>query len=250
MFIRICTLSAALVMAGCSAIELYQKNASATQAAATAINATVAAVIEGADAERDALEATVAALYAEATRAAQALADVQATADAALASATPDPLAAGAASDAIFSAAEITVYGQAPVDSERLNTIAALAFDGEGRLLVGTRAGEIYRLVDADGDGIAERNQLVFQDDKDEIGQVSGLVIQDGALLLIHDGRLHSLADGDGDGFYESAALLSSALPLNQNPLRANNSLARSPDGALFTADVNTGEILRIELRE
>lgn len=249
MLIRICSLSAALVMAGCSAIQLYQESAGATQEAATAINATVAAVIEGASAQQDALEATVAALYAEATRAAQSLADIQATAAAALASATPDPLADGGAADAGFSAAEISVYGQAPVDSERLNTIAALAFDGDGRLLVGTRAGEIYRLVDGDGDGIAEQIQLIFQDDKDEIGQVSGLLIQGGALLLIHDGRLHKLADDDGDGFYESAALLSSALPPNQNPLRANNSLARAPDGALFTADVNTGEILRIELR-
>ena len=90
---------------------------------------------------------------------------------------------------------------------------------------------------------------MVFQDANDAIGQVSGLLHHGGALLLIHDGWLHSLTDGDGDGIYETAALLSAELPLNQNPLRANNSLERSPDGALFTADVNTGEILRIALR-
>ena len=246
MLFRMCMLSAALVLAGCSAIQLYQENTGATQAAATAINATVAAVIEDASDQQDALEATVAALYAASTRAAQSLGVAQATADAALATATPDPLAPALAADAGFSAAEISVFGQAPVDSERLNTIAALAFDGEGQLLVGMRAGEIYRLVDADGDGIAEGNQLVFQDESDAIGQVSGLLMVGGALLLVHDGRLHSLVDGDGDGFYERAALLSSALPPNQNPLRANNSLARSPDGALFTADVLSGTIFRI----
>ena len=146
MLIRICLWCAALVLAACSAIELYQQNSSGTQAAASAVDATVAAVIDSASAQQDALEATVAALRTEATRAAQSLADVQATADAAFATATPDPHAARQTSEAIFSAAEITIYGQVPVDSERLNTIAALAFDGDGQLLAATRAGEIYRL--------------------------------------------------------------------------------------------------------
>ena len=162
----------------------------------------------------------------------------------------PDPRADEQTADSTFNAAEIHVYGQVPVDSERLNTIAALAFDGDGQLLVGTRAGEIYRLVDGDDDGAAELNQLVFQDVNDEIGQVSALLLQGNSLLLINDGQLHSLEDSDADGIFDSVTLLSSGLPQNQNPLRANNSMARSADGRLFTADLNTGEILRIDLRE
>ena len=146
--------------------------------------------------------------------------------------------------------ADAVVYARIPIDSDRLNSISALAFDSAGQLLVSTRAGEIYRLRDPDEAGALASPELIFADDFDQIGQVSGLLARGEALLLVNDGALSQLGDFDGDGRYESVAQLSTALPAGQSPLQADNSLVQAPDGRLFSADIASGEILQIVLRE
>lgn len=237
----------ALTAAGCSALELYQGNASATARAEAAISAatddpTIAA-LEGA---LTAAQATQESLITGATESSAVISALEAT-----------PTSAPAATDLALplpASAETTVYGSVPIDSDRLNTIAALAFDADGRLLVATRAGEIYALPDSDGDGVADETRLIFADDAQELSQVAGLIIRGGALILINGQRLSLLrdsdGDGDGDGVYETVTHLSGKLPADQSPLRASNGIVESPDGRLFTADINSGEILRIVLRE
>lgn len=233
----------ALTAAGCSALELYQGNASATAGAGAAITAatddpTIAA-LEGA---LTAAQATQESLITGATESSAVISALEAT-----------PTSAPAATDLappLPASAETTVYGSVPIDSDRLNTIAALAFDADGRLLVATRAGEIYVLPDSDGDGVADETRLIFADDAQELSQVAGLIIRGGALILINGQRLSLLRDSDGDGVYETVTHLSGELPAEQSPLQASNGIVESPDGRLFTVDINSGEILRIVLRE
>ncbi len=234
------------LLGGCSAIELHGQNVRATAEARADIGDTTAEPISAAQAEITQVHATVQALSLSATEGAQA---------AIVASASPPAAAqdeAGATAipaDFLASAADTIVYGQVPVDSDRLNVIAALAFDREDRLLVSTRAGEIYRLLDADEDGIAEERRLIFRDVHDELGQVSGLVAIGEVLILLNDGRLSQVQDQDRDGAYETITHLSQELPAGMSPLQANNSIVRAPDGRYFTADVGRGEILQIILR-
>ena len=226
-----------LITAGCSAIELYQdqSNAAAVSADATA-DPTISA-LEGALADARASEQW---LSEGATQAAATIA--------ALAS-TPTNAPTVAALPAPASAKTIR-YGSVPIDSDRLNIIAAIGFDADGQLLAATRAGEIYALPDRDGDGVADETRLIFADEAQQLSQVAGLIAGGEALILLHGSRLSLLLDGDGDGVYESVTQIAGGLPADQSPLQASNGLVESPDGRLFTADVNSGEILQIVLRE
>lgn len=229
----------AWALAGCSAIELHQQMGSATaDAQAVATAATEDATRSALEAAHDAAQATLQALEQEATRAAAAIATLEGA-----------PTTAPAAAS-LPASAEAVVYGSVPIDSDRLNIIAALAFDADGRLLAATRAGEIYAMPDSDGDGFADETRLIFADEEEQLGQVSGLIARGGGLMLLNGERLSLLTDGDGDGVYDGVTHLAEGLPADQSPLQATNGLVQAPDGRLFTVDIKSGEILRIVLRE
>ena len=233
----------ALTAAGCSAVELHQQMGSATADAARASTAATEnpTVVAMGGALADA-QATGQSLSTGATEAAATIAGLEATP-------TANSTSAGAAS-ALPSSADTVVFGSVPIDSDRLNIIAALAFDADGNLLVAMRAGEIYALPDSDGDGVADEARLIFADDAQELSQVAGLLVRGQALILLNGERLSLLRDGDGDGAYETVRHLNDGLPADQSPLQSSNGIVESPDGRLFTADINSGEILRIVLRE
>lgn len=246
MFWRCAILILIPLLAGCSAIALHQENARSTEEAHVEIRDATAEPVSMAQAETTQVYATLQALSLGATQAAETMTAL------AIATSASRPTVTSAATipaDFLASAAATVVYGQVPVDSDRLNVIAALAFDSRGRLLVGTRAGEVYRLLDMDEDGIAEETRLIFRDADDELGQVSGLLAIGEALILLSDGQLSRLQDQDRDGVYETIAHLSQELPAGQSPLLANNSIVRAPDGRYFAADIGRGEILQIVFR-
>ncbi len=232
----------AWTLAGCSAIELYQGQASATaEAEAGAVAATENPTVSAMEGTLADSRATQQSLSAGATESAATIAALAAT-----------PTTAPTAADAFSSpaSAEIVVYGSVPIDSDRLNIIAALAFDIDGNLLAATRAGEIYALPDSDGDGSADETRLIFADDEQALSQITGLIARGEALILLSGERLSLLRDSDGDGRYESVTHLSGQLPADQSPLQASNGIVQAPDGRLFSVDINSGEILLIDLRE
>lgn len=210
-------------------------------------NSTAAAAGPAAEAQATiaALEATAWARSTEATEAALTVMALETAAALPLATVTPDATEA-----ALFTSAETVVYGSVPVDSDRLNTIAALAFDAAGQLLVGTRAGEIYRLRDTDEDGLADVTTLIFADEDEALLQVAGMITRGELIIVLNGGKLSQLTDSDGDGRYDTVAQLSDALPARETPLLAGNGIVQAPDGRLFSADLNSGEILLIQLRE
>ncbi len=218
-------LLALTLAAGCSAIESDRQRAVEQPAAATAIAATVAYEVS-AIAQRSTVTATESV--------------PSATAPAAAATAPP-PFD--------ITAADSSVFGTLPLDSERLRIIAALAFEADGSLLAATRAGEIYRLRDADRDDRAELIELVFADEAGQLAPVLGLMAQGEALLLLlHGGRLSQLR-ADGDGGYSFESHLSAGELFEPSPLQASNGIMRAPDGRLFSADVSRGQIVRVHLR-
>ncbi len=146
----------------------------------------------------------------------------------------------------IPTSAEVVVYGTVPIDSDSLNSITALAFDGDGNLLVSLRNGDLYRLLDNDGDNWADDVSLIFEDSEDDIGQVSGIFVEDDVLYIVSGEQLTQLIDDDNEGDYETITTLTDDLPDNQALLQANNSIIRDAGGRYFTADVNTGDILLI----
>ena len=210
-----------LAGAGCSAVELYRGNASATAAAQA----------EAAATQNPTISALAGALLsAEATR--QALSN-SATAAAALPELTPTP--APTIEEALLfpASAESRLYGKVPIDSDRLNIIAALAIDADGQLLAATRAGEIYALPDSDGDGAADETRQIFADEAQDLGQVAGMIVRGEGLILLNGQRLSLLRDADGDGIVDSVTHLSEGLPADQSPLQSQQ---RHPASAGWTA--------------
>ena len=243
---RLILLLLAFALTACSAIELREQMSTATAAAELANTVAAEGPVAEARATLAAFQSTAQALSRAATQSAATLIALETAA-----AATPLPTVVSEA-QAEFTAksADTLVYGRVPIDSDRLNIIAALAFDRAGQLIVSTRAGEIYRLSDSDDDGLADDTQLIFADEDEALGQVSGMFLRGESLILINGERLSQLQDRDADGVYETVTRLSQQLPADQNPLLASNSIAQAPDGRLFTADLNSGEILRIVLRE
>ncbi len=217
-------LLALTLAAGCSAIESDRQRTVEQSAAATAIAATVAYEVS-AIAQRSTVTATESV--------------PSATAPAAAATAPP-PFD--------ITAADSSVFGTLPLDSERLRIIAALAFEADGSLLAATRAGEIYRLRDADRDDRAELIELVYADEAGQLAPILGLMAQGEALLLLHGGRLSQLR-ADGDGGYSFESHLSAGELIEPSPLQASNGIMRAPDGRLFSADVSRGQIVRVHLQ-
>ncbi|MCY3867837.1 MAG: hypothetical protein OXG68_20575 [Chloroflexi bacterium] len=226
-----------LTTAGCSAVALYQDQSSAAAGSAAATADPTVSALEGALAE---IRASEQSLSAGATQAAATITALESTpTNAPTAAAIPAP-----------ASAETTLFGSVPIDSDRLNIIAALGFDADGQLLAATRAGEIYVLPDRDGDGVADETRLIFADEAQQLSQVAGLIARGEALILLNGPRLSLLRDRDGDGVYDGVTQLAGKLPADQSPLQASNGLVESPDGRLFTVDIQSGEILQIFLRE
>ena len=226
----------ALVFAlcACSALELGEQMAQETAAAAPAISA---------EATGAAWQSTAQALAASAT-------DMSATKGALETAIAVAPASAEPTALPVIGEVQAARFGSVPLDSDRLDTIAAMAFDQDGHLIVSTRAGAVYRLVDADGDGAAEESQLIFADENEDLRQVAGMFMRGQHLIVLNGGRLSQLIDSDGDGIFDVVGHLDDRLPQSETPLLASNGLAQADDGRLFTADISTGEILLLRLGE
>ncbi len=224
-------LALASALSACSAIELREQMATTTAAAAGPAGP----------------QATIAAWEATAETLAEEAAAASATLSAFKTATRPSPEPVAAANFAPVTAMEATVFGNVPLDSDRLNTIAALALDQAGNLLAATRAGEVYRLSDSDADGSADQRELVFADDEERLRQVAGMVMRGDSLILLHSGKVSQLQDSDGDGGYDSLIHLTEDLPLPETTLLAGAGLVQAADGSLFSANLGTGEIILIQ---
>lgn len=114
--------------------------------------------------------------------------------------------------------------------AEGLQQPAAIAFDGDGTLLVAEATGRIWRLQDADGDHRADAPQLVVEG----LGEVRGLAVAtDGSILISQRGQVSRATDSDGDGAADLIVPIVRGLP---ERLHANNGLVEGPDGLIYVA--------------
>jgi len=264
---RIIGLICLLSIVSCSAIELNEQNQQATTQAEANIAGTVESRIATETANNNDINATLDSVSAQATTDADDIDDhVSATLTAIAVSTldaetTPDPESTAevtadpeATTDpestaepaVIPSSADVTVFGTVPIDSDSLNSITALTFDADGNLLVSLRNGDIYRLIDDDNDDTADEVTLVFEDSDDDIGQVSGILVEGDLLYIVSGAQLSVIQDTDGDGNYDAVTELSDNLPDNQALLQANNSIIQVDDRRYMTADVSSGDIVLI----
>lgn len=110
----------------------------------------------------------------------------------------------------------------------------SLALAPDGTIFVATRHDGVFRLVDADGDGVFEEN-IRFTPGFDE---TTGAVFSpDGVLHVSSRGRVTAFRDTDGDTIADESEEIVSGLPRGRHQ---NNGIAFGPDGRLYITNGST----------
>lgn len=104
----------------------------------------------------------------------------------------------------------------------------------DGHLYIAGLFGDIFRAIDADGDGYAETVELVYQG-MGTLQFLTGMVFgADGTVYVSDSGRIGTLSDTDADGVYDTHTVLVDDIPAWQYWAHANSGLAFGPDGKLY----------------
>jgi putative heme-binding domain-containing protein len=111
-------------------------------------------------------------------------------------------------------------------------SVLAITFDASGRLVFAREKGPIVRLIDRNGDGRADEEQVVTG----EVTNSQGIEFDGRTLLVVGQGPqgagLYRVPDADGDGRGESAELVTAAsFPMSEH---GPHDVFFGPDGWLY----------------
>lgn len=126
---------------------------------------------------------------------------------------------------------EIEVYA----DFDEIALPTTIQFDPEGNLHVLNFIGDVYVLLDTNGDNTADRIEPVYIGDDRDADYATGLDFYDGEIYLASAGKISILTDRSGDGGFDSLTPIVEDLPALVYPFHANNSITFGPDGKLYT---------------
>ncbi len=115
------------------------------------------------------------------------------------------------------------------------NIPTSVTFGPDERLYVLDAGGHIFRFQDADGDGLAETQEILYDNPGGRIAHSVGLTFRDDGLMYIsYGGHIATLEDRDGDGKLDTLTNIVEGLPTLQFPDHSNNGIAFGPDGKLY----------------
>ena len=122
--------------------------------------------------------------------------------------------------------------------AEEAGTVVAMTFDSQGRLVISREDSSIFRLVDTDGDGAIDEEQLVT----DQVTNSQGLLFDGQDLLAVGDGPnpdeevvdagLYRVTDEDGDGTGDEVEPVTLAVSVMQE--HGPHNIFYGPDGYLY----------------
>ncbi len=128
---------------------------------------------------------------------------------------------------------EATVYAAA----SGLKSATTITWGPDGHLWLSQQNGNIWKIVDTDGDGRGDRALLFAAGFTELLGILWHP--SDGTLYASSRSRITALWDEDGDGRADRQAVLVDELPWGRHQ---NNSLAWGPDGKLYFPLGSTGD--------
>jgi glucose/arabinose dehydrogenase len=97
-----------------------------------------------------------------------------------------------------------------------------------GTIFVSDRQGNVYRLFDANGDGVFEGSSLYTFGPN----TITGIMVApDGTLYVASTGKISTVRDANGDGSPDAVKDIITGLPTGRHQ---NNGMAMGPDGKLY----------------
>lgn len=127
----------------------------------------------------------------------------------------------------------IDVYADAasvPAGAGAFDNPTVLTFADDGALFIGDIEGNLWRGVDADGNGRVD----ALRKYADGFSLLVGLAWRSGELYVSSAGKVEALRDADGDGRADERRTLVDGLPSMVLAPHSNNSLTFGPDGRLY----------------
>jgi glucose/arabinose dehydrogenase len=113
--------------------------------------------------------------------------------------------------------------------------VTAITFGPDGLLYVLEIDGNVYQLIDEDGDGVSDQQIAVFVDEDDDLGHAVGIVWHEETLYISANGKIVTLADADADGVMDSVTPIVEGFVSLLYWGHSNNGIAFSPtDGKLY----------------
>ena len=110
----------------------------------------------------------------------------------------------------------------------------SVAPGSDGTIFVSERGGTVFRLVDANGDGVFEQSGGFTSG----FSEITGIMIApDGTLYVSSRGSVTTVRDTNGDGAGDQSQAVISGLPVGRHQ---NNGLAIGPDSKLYVTNGST----------
>ena len=101
-------------------------------------------------------------------------------------------------------------------------------------MYVANNTGEIYRLIDSDGDGIEDRTVLFCDVRKEGLRSPAGLEFKDGRLYVGTSNQIRIYMDSDGNGQADSSYVYFNDIPYSDHPYEWTSGLVFDGDGRLY----------------
>jgi putative membrane-bound dehydrogenase-like protein len=124
---------------------------------------------------------------------------------------------------------EVELYARLPLPEPTVIT-----FGDDGDLYVLSLSGQITRVSDDDGDGVAENAQIIYADEGDQIFHAVGMAFYEDQLYVSYSGKIGIMSDADMDDMLDTVTPIVEGLPSWQHTFHSNNGIAFGPDGKLY----------------
>lgn len=111
-----------------------------------------------------------------------------------------------------------------------------MALSPEGKIFAANQSGEIYTLVDTDGDGLEDSGQLYCNISDYGLRSASGIVFRSDTMYVSTSQEIRAFIDKNGNGIADTSWTFFNDIPYSAHPYEWTSGLTIGPDGWFYCA--------------